>query len=302
MSDFKEITTLTNTLNQNEFLTPSRFIISNNKKFILLLKNYSSLSCYYNVDYENDIIDNIFYDDFELDTDKFILYWSDHFSPICTTKVLLSDDGLLKLLNDDEIIMTYNEQSDNGPFKLILEDDGNINIYDSDNIMWSSDSTDRINEIYECLKSYVSIENITNTLNQNECLLPGRFIISNNKKFILVLQMNGNLVCHYNVNYENDITDNIFSENNNKSKFKAYCSNITWNKDIKKFFLSDLGVLKLIDNDNCVESINRDPYNGPFKLIIEDDGTLNLYNSDNDIIWDINSNFQINEIIKNLNI
>ena len=195
-------------------------------------------------------------------------------------KLIMQTDGNLVLYdaNDHAVWASNTQNRGKAPHRLVMQSDGNLVIYDKQyKATWAS-NTNSISK-YKISKTKLSrfyfLAIVNDTLCANHSLTPLIPIRSTKNEFYAILQSDGNFVLY------------------RSSKFKP--SNALWNtktynlsapKPFKLIMQSD-GNLVLYDaNDNTVWASNtQNRGKAPHRLVMQSDGNLAIYDKHNEVTW-----------------
>ena len=120
------------------------------------------------------------------------------------------------------------------------------------------------------------------TLNQGECLVSGKELISKNRVYKVKLETNGHFVI-----YKNSVKDWSAGEVvNNKAPEHTRLGNITFKQPYKMCMQTDGNLVEYDSADAVVYATDtHQKASGPFRLTMQDDGNLVVYGKGNLPIW-----------------
>lgn len=210
--------------------------------------------------------------------------WSSGTAGRGITDIYMQGDGNLVLRSGGNSI--WDTKTGGGrfpPYRLQMQDDGNLVIYNSRRqSVWSSKSGVTNNE--NTMPTGAEADRIAN-LRQNEVLLPGESIVSPNGIYSFIVQKDGNLVV-----YRKTASDNCYPWG---------CS--IWSSNTAGVRFTNL--LMQGDGNLVLQNRGRSSWDSrsstgkypPYRLQMQDDGNLVIYNARGVSVWSIQSGQTNNE-------
>jgi alpha-tubulin suppressor-like RCC1 family protein len=248
--------TRSNTLKAGETLTAGKWLTSANGRFILRMQREDGHLCVYR--FENG------------QQGEFV--WGTGKHGFDDSKLVMQTDGNLVVYDGKDVFQWGSDthpdldvkfkDTNNKPVKLVLEDDGSLNLYTaSGDVVWTAAGS--------------------NTLKAGETLAGGRRLTSANGRFILRMQSEDGHLCVY--KFENG-QQGEFVWGSGKYGFDD--SKLVMQTDGNLVVYGRNGAFQWgSDTHPDLNAKFKDTNNKPVKLVLEDDGSLNLYTVSGHVVW-----------------
>ncbi|MDT8716167.1 C40 family peptidase [Clostridium sp. 19966] len=176
-------------------------------------------------------------------------------------KLVLSENGNLTVTGQNSQVLWQSATGKvtNNSFYLKLDNNGDLRLFENNNMIWNSNGG--------------KIQSIGNSLKSGQTIWTTQYLMSENEKYRLIIQDDGNLVIY---------------DNNNKPIWAAYSFGSSDFTDNRLSLQSDGNLVVYGDKWNSLWYTKTDHTNNNSLLLrLDDDGDLRLF-ADSKLIWDSN--------------